>query len=189
MPPAAFDGDSLTFFDAAASGAAATEGEWVLDGPGFVGMQAAAPYILTEIRVLPREGFTDRTVNAGIQASVDGKSWVQIYIFTEDIGTPDYICVKAADFIANGEYTYFRYCQTGTSHCDVADVEFYGNPAASAAAVETEAPAAAVTEASAETEAPAPAVTLAAKTADGITFISVIALSALAAAIIIKKKK
>lgn len=190
MPPAAFDGDALSFFDAAASGAAATEGDWVLDGPGFVGMQAAELHILTEIRVLPREGFTDRTVDAGIQASVDGKSWVQIYIFTENIGTPDYICVKAADFITNGEYTYFRYCQTGTAHCDVADVEFYGNPAAAAAPGKTETTAtAAVTAAPTETQAPATVITEAPETADGAVIISVIALVALAAAVIIKKRK
>lgn len=188
MPQAAFDGDNLTFFDAAAGGAAAMEGEWVMDGPGFVGIQASEPYILTEIRVLPREGFTDRTVGAGIQGSNDGKSWVQIYIFNENIGGQDYITVKSADFITNEPFTYFRYCQTTAAHCDVADVEFYGNPAGAAAAPqETAAPAEETAEAPAETEAPA--AVEAPKTADGMTVAAAAAVCALAAAFVIIKKK
>ncbi len=143
----AFDGDPETFYDPATKGTKC-----------FTGIQTSEPYALTEVRVLPRVGQFARTEGATIQGSNDGgATWTTLATYTaEDCLATDaeqtWISKTITD--TNG-YTMFRYVSDGTQHGDVAEVAFYGAPAA--AAVVEEAPAEETVEAPAEETVETPA--------------------------------
>ncbi len=123
----AFDGDAATFYDPAVAGPKC-----------FTGIQTSEPYALTEVKIMPRATLHDRTNGATIQGSNDGTTWTTLAAYTaEDCLAADaeqaFISKTITD--TNG-YTMFRYVSDGTSHGDVAEVCFYGAPAAAAPAVE-----------------------------------------------------
>jgi F5/8 type C domain. len=181
-----FDGDTATFFDPAGVGEA-----------NYAGQKLDQAYILTEVRVMSRDGFLDRFNGATIQGSNDGETWTDIFVSAEAAPIPDYNIIKADQFIdgANTGYSYFRYCNN-LNHGDVAEVEFYGNPAGAvapaveeAAPVAEEAPAveevaevAPAEEAAAEAPAAAPA------TSDTMVVITIACVVALVAIALIKRK-
>ena len=178
-----FDGDTATFFDPAGVGEA-----------NYAGLKLDQAYILTEIRVMSRDGFLDRFNGATIQGSNDGETWTDIFISLEPAPIPDYNIIKADMFEAgaNTGYSYYRYANN-LNHGDVAEVEFYGNPVAAVAeppaveapVVEEVAPA---EEAPAEVEAaPAPATTAPA-TFDVVTTIVIAGVVALITVAALKRK-
>ena len=123
----AFDGDAATFYDPAVAGPKC-----------FTGIQTAEPYALTEVKIMPRATLHERTEGATIQGSNDGATWTTLAEYTaEDCLAADaeqaFISKTITD--TNG-YTMFRYVSNGTQHGDVAEVCFYGAPAAAAPAVE-----------------------------------------------------
>ena len=145
----AWDNDPTTFYDPAAQ----TPKCWT-------GIQTAEPYVVTEVRVMPREGQWARTDGAHVQGSNDGKTWVDLAVYTAEdciVDSEESPAVQA--FISKtvegaAAYTYFRYANEGTQHGDVADVLLFGTTG-EAAPVETEAPETEAPETEApETEAP-----------------------------------
>jgi len=118
----AWDGDPHTYYDPTH---AAT-----LDC--YTGMAMEEPYILTEIRLLPREGWLDRYQGAEIQGSVDGEEWVTIY--TSKKAAPDWrfykIQPRAFDTEPDEAFTMFRYVNRYT-HGDIGEIELYGYPVSS----------------------------------------------------------
>lgn len=128
----AFDGDESTFYDPTAM---ATE-------TAYIGVQMAEPYMLTEIRILPRDGWTARFNGASIQGSNDGENWTTIWESYIEAPAIDFYCFTPTTDYSAGDYewtaqaegyTMFRYFNY-VSHGDVAEVELYGNPAGGAAA-------------------------------------------------------
>ena len=118
----AWDGDTTTFFDPLEPGVQCHSG-----------VKLSEEYILTEIRIHPRDGFLDRFEGATIQGSNDGENWTSIFVAGAPAEALDYQVIKAADFIAgtNVGYSMYRYANQGKAdgtgvHGDVAEVELYG---------------------------------------------------------------
>ena len=118
----AWDGDPYTFFDP-------THGA---TSDCYTGMEMEEPYILTEIRLLPREGWLDRYQGAEIQGSNDGEEWVTIYSSSKV--APDWrffkILPRAFDTDPEEAFTMFRYVNLHT-HGDIGEIELYGYPVSS----------------------------------------------------------
>ncbi len=118
----AWDGDPYTFFDP-------THGA---TSDCYTGMEMEEPYILTEIRLLPREGWLDRYQGAEIQGSNDGEEWVTIYSSSKV--APDWrffkIQPRAFDTDPEEAFTMFRYVNLHT-HGDIGEIELYGYPVSS----------------------------------------------------------
>ncbi len=179
---AAFDGDETTFFDPLGV------------GDGYCGVQMDKPYILTEIRIMPRSGQLPRFAGALVQGSNDGENWTTIlenFLAAEEeytfyAFTPDN--AGDAEWTAQTEgYTMFRYFNE-TNHGDVAEVELYGVPADGSTApvvtetTETEAPATETTETVETPVVTAPA------TGDIIAIVAVVAVASLGATAVLRKK-
>lgn len=118
----AWDGDPYTYYDP-------THGA---TDECYTGMMMEEPYILTEIRLLPREGWLDRYKGAEIQGSNDGEEWVTIY--TSKKTAPDwrFFKIQPRAFLTDSEesFTMFRYVNLGT-HGDIGEIELYGYPVSS----------------------------------------------------------
>lgn len=118
----AWDGDPYTFFDP-------THGA---TSDCYTGMEMEEPYILTEICLLPREGWLDRYQGAEIQGSNDGEEWVTIYSSSK--AAPDWrffkILPRAFDTDPEEAFTMFRYVNLHT-HGDIGEIELYGYPVSS----------------------------------------------------------
>ena len=113
---AAFDGDRHTYYDPTAQGA-----EYA-----YAGLHADQPYILSKVRIMPREGWTDRFRGGSIQGSNDGEDWTNMW--TSPSAAEAWEWQIVTDFEDNTGYTYFRYWN-GESHGDVGELEFFGFPA------------------------------------------------------------
>lgn len=118
----AWDGNSHTFYDP--SHAATTD--------CYTGMIMEEPYILTEIRLLPREGWLDRYKGAEIQGSVDGDEWVTIYVSKKVASDWRFFKIQPRQFDTDPEeaFTMFRYVNLET-HGDIGEIELYGYPVSS----------------------------------------------------------
>jgi len=115
----AWDGDPHTYYDP-------THGA---TDECYTGMMMEEPYILTEIRLLPREGWLDRYKGAEIQASTDGEDWVTIYTSKKEASDWRFFKILPRQFNTDPEdaYTMFRYVNLGT-HGDIGEIELYGYP-------------------------------------------------------------
>ena len=142
----AWDGDGATFYDPASAG----QDCWT-------GLLADQATVLSEVRVMPRVGWNDRTAGAAIQGSNNGVNWTTLAFYDKaDCLAADaeqaYIVktVEGAD-----AYWMFRYISlgyeagtdadgneyaAGTSHGDVGDILLIGTPGE--ATLEYEVPAA-----------------------------------------------
>lgn len=118
----AWDGDPHTYFDP-------THGA---TDECFTGMMMDEPYILTEIRLLPREGWLDRYKGAEIQGSNDGEEWDTIYVSKKVASDWRFFKILPRQFYNDPEeaYTMFRYVNRET-HGDIGEIELYGYPVSS----------------------------------------------------------
>ena len=137
----AFDGDPETFFD-----------PFDANTRSWCGMLLNQPYRLTEIRILPRQEWEERTAGAAIQGSNDGYVWNNIVYITGVDTAPagsNYHCFTPENnetyiqnyadigyqdmdlsvyWVDNGAYRYYRYVNLEGNHGDVAEIELYGIP-------------------------------------------------------------
>jgi hypothetical protein len=177
---AAFDGDRSTFYDPNAN---------IGNDDTWVGMQMPEAYILTEIRILPRDGFLGRFGCAAIWG-FNGSEFdpATATLIWERGGDPadsfDFQIIPASEFIAGSNtgftsFAYFAYQAFGDqNHGDVAEIEFYGYAGGAGGAP---APAAVA--------APAAPVSAAPQTFDPITLIAIGTLAAGTGVLIVKKRK
>jgi len=123
---AAFDGDPTTFYDPAAARSTSN----------YCGVRTDVPYILTEIRIMPREGFLNRFRGASIwgtnedaEETFDLSAATQIWVSSAVAEEEGFQVITADQFIegANTGFTHFIYFNQA-EHGDVAEVELYGNP-------------------------------------------------------------
>ena len=179
----AWDGDVMTFFDPAGVGEV-----------NHVGVKLSEEYILTEIRIHPRDGFLDRFNGATIQGSNDGETWTDVFMSAVPAEVAEYQIIKADAFIAgsNVGYIYYRYANN-TIHGDVAEVELYGEVknkpvevVEEVAPVAEEAPAAPV---EAAPVAVAPVVVTAPQTNDNFVLAVSLMLAAFVAAFVVMRKR
>lgn len=121
---AAFDGDLDTFFDPAAASS-------IND---YCRVKTDVPYIISEIRIYPREAFPDRFKGAAIWGSNEEifslSTATKIWVSGAAAENTEFQIITADKFIegANTGFTHFIYFNQ-VSHGDVAEVELYGNPA------------------------------------------------------------
>ena len=135
----AFDGNVHTCFDPFAA-----------ETNSWVGMIMEEGYQLTEVRIMPREGWLERMVGGAVQGSNDGINWVNIvyltgvyecpagfdfHCFTPETNTEytakyDAMGVAEPDmstyWVNNGAYKYFRYVNLEGIHGNVGEIELYG---------------------------------------------------------------
>ena len=113
----AWDGNGNTFYDPSVPG----PDDWT----GILSDQAT---VVTEVRVLPRIDFFDRTAGAYVQGSNDGKNWTTLAHFTRSDCLTDGATQKEIVKKVNNPSAFwmFRYVNDGTSHGDVADVKIVG---------------------------------------------------------------
>lgn len=112
---AAFDGEASTFYNPASTAVQSS----------YCGIAADGIHILTQVCVLPREGWQQRLEGAQIQGSNDMAVWHTLYRF-EDV--PEELRWNiVTDFKNNTGYRFFRY-YNDELHGDVAELEFYGYP-------------------------------------------------------------
>ena len=114
----AWDGDPYTFYDPQVGASDAC----------FTGIETDEPYVITEVRILPRENWLNRFEGAQIQGSNDGVEWYTIWESRLPAKEWKYACYtgQRIDCPAEG-YTMFRYVNLH-EHGDVAEIELYGNP-------------------------------------------------------------
>ena len=126
---AAFDGWTDTFYDPS-------------QGPGseetHAGMMMGEAYVLTEIRILPREGFLGRFNGAqvwGFNGDTfnpwDGSAQ-RIWMSDDEAWDWEFQVIPASAMSNNTGWTSFVYWNDNI-HGDVAEVEFWGKPAAAPA--------------------------------------------------------
>lgn len=114
----AWDGDPNTYYDPQSS---ATDSS-------YTGIETDEPYVITEVRILPREGWLDRFEGAQIQGSNDGVEWYTIWESKLTAKEWKYACYTGSRIDCPEEgFTMFRYVNLHT-HGDVAEIELYGNP-------------------------------------------------------------
>lgn len=114
----AWDGDPYTYFDPQNG---ATDS-------CYTGIEADEPYVITEVRILPREGWLDRFEGAVIQGSNDGEEWFTVWESKLKAKEWKYACYTGVRIDCPEEgYTMFRYVNLYT-HGDVAEIELYGRP-------------------------------------------------------------
>lgn len=114
----AWDGDPNTYYDPQ-NGASDSS---------YTGIETDEPYVITEVRILPREGWLDRFEGAQIQGSNDGVEWYTIWESKLTAKEWKYACYTGSRIDCPEEgFTMFRYVNLHT-HGDVAEIELYGNP-------------------------------------------------------------
>ncbi len=113
---AAFDGDRYSYYDPTVQGADHT----------YCGIDAGKQYILSSVKVLPRDSQLGRFNGAEIQGSNDKKNWTTLCMSDHGVNVWDW--QTFTEFDDNTGYRYFRYWN-GREHGDVAEVRFYGYPA------------------------------------------------------------
>lgn len=128
---AAFDGDSATFYDPAEKA----------NPEHYVGMQMEEPYLLTEIRILPREGYVNRFEGASIwgfnDETFDLETATLIWESDAAADAAEFQVITAEDFlVSDAAFTNFAYFNQ-VEHGDVAEVELYGVPESSLASDES----------------------------------------------------
>ena len=111
----AFDGDRYTYYDPTARS----------NDSAYAGLDLGQPYILTKIRILPRENWLDRFRGGSIQGSNDLEDWETLWVSTRPASSWDW--QTATEFDENTGYRYYRYWN-GEEHGDVAEVQLYGYP-------------------------------------------------------------
>lgn len=112
----AWDGDPYTYYDPQ-SGASENS---------YTGIETDEPYVVTEVRILPRENWLDRFEGAEIQGSNDGEEWYTIWESKLPAKKWEYACYTGVRVDCPEEgFTMFRYINTYT-HGDVAEIELYG---------------------------------------------------------------
>ncbi len=122
----AWDGDPYTFFDPQTG---ATDS-------CYTGVETDEPWVVTEVRILPREGWLDRFEGAVIQGSNDGEEWYTVWESKLQAKDWKYGCYTGVRIDCPPEgYTMFRYVNLYT-HGDVAEIELYGHPVSDAEAEE-----------------------------------------------------
>jgi len=114
----AWDGDPYTYYDPQAGATDAC----------YTGIETEEPYVLTEVRILPREGWLNRFEGARIQGSNDGEEWYTVWESKNPAKEWKYACYTGVRIDCPEEgYTMFRYVNL-FEHGDVAEIELYGNP-------------------------------------------------------------
>lgn len=114
----AWDGDLYTYFDPQTGATASC----------YTGIEAYEAYVVTEVRILPREGWLDRFEGAEIQGSNDGEEWETIWKSEIPAKEWKYHTYTGTRIDCPEEgYTMFRYINQYT-HGDVAEIELYGTP-------------------------------------------------------------
>lgn len=112
---AAFDGRAATFYNPSATGAQTS----------YCGISLSDPHKLSQVCVLPREGWAQRLDGAQIQGSNDLETWYTLYQFD---GAPEEVQWNiVSKFRCNTGFRYYRY-YNAKAHGDVAELEFYGYP-------------------------------------------------------------
>ncbi len=115
----AWDGEPYSYYDPSSGATDAC----------YTGIQTYDPYVITEVRILPREGWLDRFYGAEIQGSNDGEEWDTIWKSEITAKEWKYHTYTGARIDCPKEgYTMFRFVNT-QSHGDVAEIELYGVPA------------------------------------------------------------
>ncbi len=115
----AWDGDPYSYYDPANGGTDAC----------YTGIQTESPYVITEVRILPREGWLDRFKGAEIQGSNDGENWDTIWISSIEAKDWKYHTYTGTRIDCPKEgYTMFRYVNK-QMHGDIGEIELYGIPA------------------------------------------------------------
>ena len=112
---AAFDGDRYTYYDPTIRS----------NENAYAGLDLGQQFILTKIRILPRENWLDRFRGGSIQGSNDLKDWETLWVSTHAASSWDW--QTAEEFDENTGYRYYRYWN-GEEHGDVAEVQLYGYP-------------------------------------------------------------
>ncbi|MBQ3637427.1 MAG: discoidin domain-containing protein [Clostridia bacterium] len=112
---AAFDGDRYTYYDPSAKS----------DDRAYCGIDLGQPFILSRVRILPREGWLDRYRGGSIQGSNDLEDWVTLFESPSAAASWDWQTITELD--ENTGYRYYRYWN-GQEHGDVAELQFYGYP-------------------------------------------------------------
>ena len=175
----AWDGDVTTFFDPL--GVGDTE---------HTAVKLSEEYILTEIRIHPRDGFLGRFNGATIQGSNDGSTWTDIFVSDAEAAELDYQVIKADALIAgsNVGYIYYRYANN-LEHGDVAEVELYGEVKNKPVEVVEEVAPAAEEAPAAPVEAPAVVVVSAPQTNDNFALaVSMMSIALVAAFVVMRKR-
>ncbi len=112
---AAMDGNTNTFYDATTG-----TGHWV--GLDF-GNDTA--FVITEIRYVPRSGYSGRMVGAKIQGSNTANfssGVIDLFTITDQPNEGIYTTQTINDHNA---YRYVRYLSAPNGYCNVAEIEFY----------------------------------------------------------------
>ena len=174
----AWDGDIMTFFDPAGVGE-----------ENYVAVKLSEEYILTEVRIHPRDGFLDRFEGATIQGSNDGENWTDVFVSSAAADVADYQIVKADALIADANvgYIHYRYVNNFI-HGDVAEVELYGT-VKNVPVVEEVVEAPAEEAPAAPVEAPAVVVVSAPQTNDNFAIaVSMMSIALVAAFVVMRKR-
>ncbi len=102
-------------------------------GPeNWVGLWLDEPHALKSFKVMPKRGAYANLEGCLIQGSMDGRTWVTLCQLTaEDVPTKQEWITKEVN--GTEGYLYFRYVTNIRSHGDIADILFFGEPAAAAA--------------------------------------------------------
>ena len=129
---AAFDGILSTFYDPAVQGVPSS----------YCGIELSEPYILTEIRICPRIDFLNRFQGAAIygfndsdgnDGGFDPYTATLIWKSNEEAYNQGFQIITAEQFRTDSNTGFTRYAYFNEiEHGDVAEIEFYGNPASGA---------------------------------------------------------
>ena len=111
----AFDGDRYTYYDPTQKA----------NDNAYAGLDLGAQYILSRVRILPRENWLDRFRGGSIQGSNDLSDWTTLCVSSSAAKNWDWQVFN--EFEDNTGYRYFRYWN-GEEHGDVAEVQLYGYP-------------------------------------------------------------
>ena len=112
---AAFDGDRYSYYDPTAKS----------DDNAYAGLDLGTAYILTKVRILPRENWLDRFRGGSVQGSNDLNDWTTLCV--SDSAAKSWDWQTFEEFDDNTGYRYYRYWN-GVEHGDVAEVQLYGVP-------------------------------------------------------------
>jgi hypothetical protein len=111
----AFDGDPYTYYDPTKKA----------NDDAYAGLDLGQPFILSKVRIMPREGWLDRFRGASIQGSNDLSEWTTLCVSSSAASSWDWQVFT--EFDDNAGYRYYRYWN-GQEHGDVGEVQLYGYP-------------------------------------------------------------